>query len=84
MITVIPLFHFLEMFLQIVICKKFFYLFIRKAELFIIANVVCCINFEVVQSCKDTFFGNPETSCQYSKLQIIIRLQRLAEQSPNQ
>ena len=45
---------------------------------------VCYINFEIVQSCKDTFFGNPETSCQYSKLQIIIRLQRLTEQSPNQ
>ena len=56
------------MFLQIVICKKFFYLFIRKAELFIIANVVYCINFEIIQSCEDTFFGNPEASCQYSKL----------------
>ncbi len=41
-------------------------------------------DLQVVQSCKDALFCNAETSCQDSKLQVVIGFKRLAEQVPYQ
>ena len=36
--------------------------------------------FQVVQSGKNTFFGDSETPCKHRKIQTVIRLQRIAKQ----
>jgi len=56
------------MLLHTVIAQQFFYLFIRKTKFFIIPDIIGGIDLEIVQSCKDALFGNPQTARQNCKL----------------
>ena len=55
-ITVIPFFHCFIMFFQIIICQHFFNFFVCKTEIFVKLCICNCKCFQIIKSCKNTFF----------------------------
>ena len=56
------------------------YFFIGKSEILVKLYICNGKNFQIIQSCKNTFPGNAHTSSQHRKFQAVICLKRILKQ----
>ena len=75
-ITVIPLLHFRQFLLQIIISKHSFYFAFGKSEAVAVFGTQNTVNFQIVQPCKNAFFADSEAACNYASFKIRIGLER--------
>ena len=83
-IPVVPRFHYRRSGFSVVILQNLLYFRFRKPKLLVVFHVDNGIHVEVVQSREDAFLRYPQASRQHRKLQEVVRLERLTEQSADQ
>ena len=75
LITIIPFFYLIIPVRKAVIIQHILYFLICETKVFIKLYVCHRQNFNIVQSCKNTFFWNAHTPGQYRKFQTVICFQ---------
>ena len=83
-IAIIPVAHRSMELLQSITAEKFFYFTVCKSKAVTKIGIRYRHHIQVIQPCKYTLFGNPQTSRKDGKIKIVICLQRIAEHIANE
>ena len=83
-VSVVPRFGFKKMLFQLIIGQQPLYFIICESKLLIVLCIYNGVHIKIIQPSEYTLLRHPQTACQHRKVQIIVRLQRLAKQAANQ